>query len=676
MATIITRIDPYTNESFNFIQVTTWYDGSNMTDTYVDGIVYIKHSDGNYYVDCGFLANKTIAVERFGAKGDGVTDDKSKIQDSVSLLEKFSIKQPFGNSAPFGAAGYIPTLLLKSSKGYVVSDTVTISKSMNVDMEGSFIYFTGGNKTCFLLDSFQYCNININGINKSKLGQGYIADWTMTDNQFVVCKNLQYCNIKSERMVGFTRGLICLADNGGFAGNKIHLGYMNNMYESFIIKSVNNGWPNQNQVFGGMFGTWGGCQDVTGISRHRSFVKIESDGTYGANSWSFYGQGFEGMLRNGDNTVILDTVVLDASDYGIISFKLSDIRIEGVANLPNPTFILGNNTKNTIVDTNMFCDNSLGKYADGREILYDDIFKSKHTYRKYKKFIEIDIYNVKNDDSIRVSNNYSVKGKYEIFGSGGLFFNIFTDFGVGSLLSKVGYLIKVYPNMILKFNSDERSVLFPLTVNFKPTNNQTDVHGLILNKNYSFYIGGGSNQPCFIVDNNSTSLKIDKYIQITDELNFPYFFITPFKNKIEIYYDTDLSAPELTGTRPLKKGLENHYILQDSINSNISTVEIGMRLYDIIHNVEYTITKAGTTGTNTGGHQFNGGIGATILTDSAQKVNIILKTGQYCKVGNNKFRIIDINVTNNSISIDTPLTETVNDASLVFVSPIYISSQW
>lgn len=64
-------IDNYTGETVSFSKVTTFADGTPMTDAKCDGVIYRKL--GNEYFRRNFTG--PVNVKWFGAKGDGVTDD-------------------------------------------------------------------------------------------------------------------------------------------------------------------------------------------------------------------------------------------------------------------------------------------------------------------------------------------------------------------------------------------------------------------------------------------------------------------------------------------------------------------------------------------------------------------------------------------------------------------------
>ncbi|WP_426477318.1 hypothetical protein ACP3T3_19060 [Chryseobacterium sp. CBSDS_008] len=81
----------------NFKKVTTWHDGSAMTPTKADGIIY-RQKGSDYYADVEWLSNRTVYVKRFGAKGDGITNDAPAIRRMISFLPQRDFIMSFENA--------------------------------------------------------------------------------------------------------------------------------------------------------------------------------------------------------------------------------------------------------------------------------------------------------------------------------------------------------------------------------------------------------------------------------------------------------------------------------------------------------------------------------------------------------------------------------------------------
>ena len=126
---VLKRVDINTGEDVNYREATTWYDGSPMDDTKVDGVIFIKKNN-KYYKRC---YDYQINVKWFGAKGDGITDDTQAIQNALN--------------ACYGSELYFPP----SSGAYVVSDTLFIKANLNSKI--SILMKSGGSqRSCIKLN--------------------------------------------------------------------------------------------------------------------------------------------------------------------------------------------------------------------------------------------------------------------------------------------------------------------------------------------------------------------------------------------------------------------------------------------------------------------------------------------------------------------------------------------
>jgi hypothetical protein len=146
--TLYDIIDTYTGENFNYSKVTIFSDGTAMDDTKADGIIYRK-LNGEY-----FKRNFTgaVNVKWFGAKGDGVTDDYSVLQN---ILDKCALGLLSSRKI------YFPCGL------YLISNTLRIGNRTTIfgESPGGFPYYSsrenqtiiearfGVNQDKFIIDS-------------------------------------------------------------------------------------------------------------------------------------------------------------------------------------------------------------------------------------------------------------------------------------------------------------------------------------------------------------------------------------------------------------------------------------------------------------------------------------------------------------------------------------------
>lgn len=98
---LVQLVDSFTNENVNFKKVTVGIDGTIITPSneshLIDGIIYRKKGN-EYYADVEWLINRTVYVKRFGAKGDGVTNDAPAIRRMISFLPQSNFFVVFENA--------------------------------------------------------------------------------------------------------------------------------------------------------------------------------------------------------------------------------------------------------------------------------------------------------------------------------------------------------------------------------------------------------------------------------------------------------------------------------------------------------------------------------------------------------------------------------------------------
>lgn len=94
---LVQLVDSYTHENVNFKKVNIWHDGSAMAPNKADGIIY-RQKGNEYYADVEWLSNRTVYVKRFGAVGDGVTNDAPAIRRMISFLPASDFSVVFENA--------------------------------------------------------------------------------------------------------------------------------------------------------------------------------------------------------------------------------------------------------------------------------------------------------------------------------------------------------------------------------------------------------------------------------------------------------------------------------------------------------------------------------------------------------------------------------------------------
>lgn len=124
-------IDDNTGEKVTFSKVTTFADGTPMTDAQCDGVIYRKL--GNEYFKRNFTG--PIDVKWFGAKGDGINDDSNAIQKAFDAI-------PTVSTPPVG--GYVFTgfdykIVFPTGDYRLSKSIITSNPYINVDFQNSRI---------------------------------------------------------------------------------------------------------------------------------------------------------------------------------------------------------------------------------------------------------------------------------------------------------------------------------------------------------------------------------------------------------------------------------------------------------------------------------------------------------------------------------------------------------
>lgn len=128
-------------KSINYVETSSWFDGSSMSDAKVDNIVYRKKDSTYLRMAISF---DEIDVSLWGAVGDGVADDTTAIQQAVTFA---------GNTG-------LPIKLMERHK-----ITSTINLSGNVTIIGNnTVFVTSGLLTSIYAFTSTANNINISGI--------------------------------------------------------------------------------------------------------------------------------------------------------------------------------------------------------------------------------------------------------------------------------------------------------------------------------------------------------------------------------------------------------------------------------------------------------------------------------------------------------------------------------
>lgn len=153
------------------------------------------------------IADGTVNVKQFGAKGDGVADDTDAIKNAIAYIPSepledttwYTLYIPFGN--------------------YLITDTITVGKNCNIVFDGNIIYGGDRDKPAILLNGLTNCNITIGTVvdvaaSSAVQYNGGWHGWSDENYIGVDTKNLKNCKIFIKDIIDFTVGFRCHATNG------------------------------------------------------------------------------------------------------------------------------------------------------------------------------------------------------------------------------------------------------------------------------------------------------------------------------------------------------------------------------------------------------------------------------------------------------------------------------
>ena len=223
----------------------------------------------------------SISVKKYGAKGDGITDDTIAINNAI--VEAINLK----------GQGITPVLEFPYAKHYKTTAPIVIPSGINVIMEASIIYYGTSNIAVLTVGETNVANI----AKKLKLSasRSVISDWTSEDNISIKLYNNNTADIEIINATNSTIGVQCIGSGQGFAYNEVRLfNVLNNMFQVDLTNENTGygiGWCNENNFYGGKFTV------MTGINttKNRYGVRITSkDLTYKNNNNNvFYKPSFE-----------------------------------------------------------------------------------------------------------------------------------------------------------------------------------------------------------------------------------------------------------------------------------------------------------------------------------------------------------------------------------------------
>lgn len=277
---ILKRVDKETGVDVNYREVTTWHDGTVMTDAKVDGVIFVK-SNSKYYrrTFSGY-----INVKWFGAKGDGITDDTSAIQSAFNLL--FSLRTHKLNSI------YFPSGIYKVSNETIFpSECELIGESKN----STIIWQTSDTKNAIVVRESLTVPNNRNFGNDTVIRDLTVRGMLFGQNAFGYFDRVKIAANNSNSGIvldGVVRSALTNVNTEGFETAGV-------FYNNSFYHKMNNVFSKYNKI--GMMAT-GVCTSIFAVN---SEFRFNGQGHYIADS---YACKFLNCLFESNHTHYLDPV--------------------------------------------------------------------------------------------------------------------------------------------------------------------------------------------------------------------------------------------------------------------------------------------------------------------------------------------------------------------------------
>ena len=151
---VIVRVKKNTGENINYLKINNWFDGSQMTNEKVDGIIFVKIGN-EYYLNSNWLSTKTIVID--------------EIQDQITDAEKFEkaiavVKSLNGGKVKFSKnLNFDKKIIISDVRGLVIEGVNARYSLEGGNFNGATINFT--NKDDYGIEILGFVDLTVNGVN-------------------------------------------------------------------------------------------------------------------------------------------------------------------------------------------------------------------------------------------------------------------------------------------------------------------------------------------------------------------------------------------------------------------------------------------------------------------------------------------------------------------------------
>jgi len=238
----------------------------------------------NYYVE-------PLNAARYGAAGDGVTDDSSALANLVAVAKEETM----------------PRIVIPSGTYAITTNTLTfdLPNGSTIDCYGEITSTVTGAAAVIIGDaSSNTYYLTVRGLNVSRT----TAD-TSASSVGIQIRNIVWSKIDIRRVTNFQDGVHVYSDqpNGGVSYCEFSLGFLHDNKRNLYLSAASTGYVNENNFFGGSFNHSTGYPAVATVN-----LEVEHFVTNQLNNNRFWGPSFEdndgtnavAAVINGSNNVI------------------------------------------------------------------------------------------------------------------------------------------------------------------------------------------------------------------------------------------------------------------------------------------------------------------------------------------------------------------------------------
>lgn len=480
------------------------------------------------------------------------------------------------------------------------------------------------------------------------------AIWANDNSIGVVLINCLYCNFNIHNILYFTYGIIIKAVSHGFAWNEIYIDEIYSALQSFVVESIADGWPNANNVHGGIgFNLNTGTFVKDGAKESPRAIVFKSDGSYGANSWTF-----DGLWIENNKNFVPDYIGIDVCNYinqatykGLVFDKVR-VELTGIKLIQLDSRYVYHICLTPTISGK---DDILALDYDGTFIADERIYNvTTQTLRKNLATVSLlsDNRNCLNCKKYSIFRGFS---KFGISDNGNI--STITDIKTQAIALKdvqnVNLYFKYYGRLrILFLDSNRKKISKDYFNNYVKFDNSYEYNDILSDNATNTY--------------NYLRLQV----KANDKIKFIVLRFSPIGDDCTIEYR------KLTDNAPIPqlcslfgKYPKDAYISEYDINSIRAKFETGDTYINYKTNEIYNITKGGSVG-NISDIRVSGNINTSIFTTNDDVSNLLI--GDLISINNINYNIVDIKISegNNTITVDSIINDSVDNARLYLIKPI------